>query len=125
MNKTGVVGWFDLTIDDAENVKAFYESVVGWESSGTDMGGYYDYCMSPPGSSEPVAGICHRRGPNESIPPQWLIYVNVEDLDASIKKCEELGGKIVSGPRDMGSFGRMCVIEDPAGAVCAIIQPNS
>ena len=36
---------------------------------------------------------------NASLPPQWLIYVNVEDLDASIASVQALGGEIVDGPR--------------------------
>ena len=31
--KIGVIEWCDLTVGDAEKVKDFYSSVVGWESS--------------------------------------------------------------------------------------------
>ncbi len=124
MKKSGLVGWFDLTVENAEEVREFYENVVGWDSTATDMGDYQDYCMSPAGSEDPVGGICHKKGPNNSIPSQWLIYVNVENLDKSLKNCRELGGKIVCEARDMGSFGTMAVIQDPAGAVMAIIQPK-
>jgi uncharacterized protein len=48
--------------------------------------------------------------------------VIVEDVDASARKCTELGGKVIVGPRAMGG-GRFCVIQDPAGAVCALYRP--
>jgi predicted enzyme related to lactoylglutathione lyase len=35
-----------------------------------------------------------------------------------------VGWRIVSGPRALGE-GRCCVIEDPAGAVCALYQQAS
>jgi predicted enzyme related to lactoylglutathione lyase len=33
----------------------------------------------------------------------------------------ELGGKVGAGPRMMGG-GRFCVIQDPAGAMCALFK---
>jgi predicted enzyme related to lactoylglutathione lyase len=85
------------------------------------MGDYSDYTMSPPGSDRPVSGVCHARGDNAGLPAQWLIYIVVADLDASIARCLERGGKVVAGPRSMGQ-ARFCVIQDPAGAVSALYQ---
>jgi predicted enzyme related to lactoylglutathione lyase len=118
----GTICWRDLTVPDAKKLAEFYRSVVGWETTAQDMGGYEDYNMVPPGTGESVAGICHARGPNADIPPQWLVYIAVENVEASAAKCVELGGTIVTGPRAMGS-GRLCVIRDPAGAVCALYCP--
>ena len=120
--RVGTILWRDLTVDDAARVREFYEKVIGWQSSPVDMGGYADFNMSPPDSAEPVAGICHARGSNANLPPQWLIYIVVEDLDESIEACEEMGGRVISPPRSQGG-GRFCVIADPAGAVCALYQP--
>jgi predicted enzyme related to lactoylglutathione lyase len=69
-----------------------------------------------------AAGICHARGANASLPPAWLIYITVDDLDHSMAECTRLGGSIVAAPRGYGG-GRYCVIKDPAGAVCALYQP--
>ncbi len=121
--KPGTIGWIDLTVGDATRMRDFYAQVVGWSHSPVDMGGYNDFCMNPPGSETPAAGICHARGTNADLPPQWLIYITVADLDRSMARCVEGGGKVLSGPRDMGSYGRSCVIQDPAGAVATLIQP--
>ena len=119
----GKIGWIDLTVSNAEGVRDFYQSVTGWTPSGVDMGGYRDFCMHPPGESQPVAGICHARGPNADLPPVWLVYITVDDLDESVRRCESLGGKVRVAVRSMGSMGRYCVIEDPAGAVAALFEP--
>src|SRR5262245_42676160 len=119
----GSVGWIDLTVTDAEALRKFYEAVVGWSSTEVAMGGYSDYCMYPPGADKPVAGICHARGENADLPAQWLIYITVYDLDASIAECKALGGKVLAGPKEMGSQGRFCVIQDPAGALAALFEP--
>jgi len=118
----GTVLWHDLTARDADRLRGFYEQVVGWRASPVDMGGYQDFNMTAPGMSAPVAGICHARGTNADLPPQWLMYVVVESVERAAAECGRLGGRVLSGPRAM-SGGRLCVIEDPAGAVCALFEP--
>jgi len=79
--------------------------------------------MHSPSSGDAVAGVCHERGPNAGLPPQWLMYITVEDLDRRMSRCRELGGQIIAGPKSMSGHGRYCVIRDPAGAVAALIEP--
>lgn len=116
----GKIGWMDLTVDNADEVKKFYEAVTGWESDAVDMGEYSDYCVKPP-NADPVAGICHKRGANADVPSGWLIYINVDNLEQRIQTAEQLGGKIIVSPRKAGS-GRFAVIEDPAGNIAGLYQ---
>ena len=120
-SQPGTIGWQDLTVGNAEQVRDFYSEVVGWQSEPLNMGDYDDYVMLAPGGEAGTAGVCHARGVNANIPPQWLIYINVEDLEASIESVKKLGGEIVDGPRELGD-GRFAVIRDPAGAVCGLIE---
>ena len=73
----------------------FYAGVAGWTPADVPMGDYADYCMHPPGDATPVAGICHARGANADLPPQWLIYITVADLDQSVQRCRDKGGKVL------------------------------
>jgi uncharacterized protein len=116
----GSISWQDLTVADADAIRDFYQAVVGWKAEPVSVGSYADFVMNADGT--PVAGVCHARGVNSDIPPQWLIYITVEDLDHSLDECRRLGGSLVAGPRSYGG-GRFCVIKDPAGAVCALYQP--
>ena len=120
----GSITWTDLTVENAEEVRSFYSEVVGWEPDPVDMGGYSDFTMNTPDAGKAIAGICHARGSNAELPAQWLVYITVEDVDASAKRCVELGGKVIAGPKNMGGHGRYCVIEDPAGAVAALFSPQ-
>jgi len=79
--------------------------------------------MNSPEDGATKAGVCHSRGVNAELPPCWLVYITVSDLDASIGRCRELGGKVISEPKDLGPAGRFCVIQDPAGAYAALFQP--
>lgn len=119
--KVGAIEWCDLTVGNAENVKDFYCSVVGWESSSASMGDYDDFNINLPKTGDTIAGICHAKGSNSNLPAQWLMYVRVEDVAVSAQKCKELGGDILDGPRKMGSEN-FCVIKDPEGAVLALVS---
>lgn len=119
----GTISWTDLTVPEAGEISEFYSRVTGWKPEPVDMGGYDDFTMSAPDSGTPVAGVCHARGSNAALPPQWLIYIIVEDVERSATRVSELGGEIVVAPKSMGSHGRYCVIRDPAGAVSALFEP--
>ena len=120
----GTFSWLDLTVDDAPGVRDFYEAVVGWSSDDVDMGGYSDFNMCGGAERAPVAGICHARGANAGLPAQWLVYVNVADLDESLSVCESRGGTILRQPTKAGP-GRIAVIQDPAGACLALFQAEN
>ena len=118
--RPGTISWQDLTVPDAEALRAFYAAVVGWDPEALNMGAYSDYVMNADGNG--VAGICHARGVNADLPPVWLIYITVGDLDRSIEECQRRGGALIGAPRSYGG-GRYCIIKDPAGACCALYQP--
>lgn len=120
--RPGTIGWVDLTVADAVELRDFYSAVAGWASEPVDMQGYEDFCMIPPGATAPAAGICHARGMNADLPPVWLIYITVANLDASLEQCKARGGEVISPIRAMGA-SRYAAIRDPAGAVCALFQP--
>jgi predicted enzyme related to lactoylglutathione lyase len=116
----GGIAWTDITVPEAGSLCEFYSAVVGWKAAPVDMGGYPDFVMSRPGG-ESVSGICHARGVNAKLPAEWLIYVVVADLDASVKACKARGGALVDGPRRAGPDSRMCVLRDPVGAHLALV----
>ena len=116
----GSIAWTDLTVQNATEVSDFYSAVTGWAPVGIPMGEYEDFAMSD-ANGNGVSGICHARGDNANLPAQWLIYIVVADLTASIASCEELGGKVINGPRSHGTC-RFAVIQDPAGAVATLYE---
>lgn len=122
--EVGTVVWRDLTVGNAGELRDFYTEVVGWKAEPVDMGEYSDFNMTAPESGNPMAGVCHARGTNADLPQQWLMYVVVDDLDRSVRRCTELGGEVLVGPKGMGK-ARYCVIRDPAGAVLALYTPAS
>lgn len=121
--KIGHITWHDLTVPNANALRDFYAAVMGWTWDACSMGEYSDYSMNAPDGAC-VGGVCHARGVNTGLPPQWLMYVNVADLDQSVRECTSRGGAIVAPARELYG-GRFCVIRDPAGAVCALFQAGA
>ena len=120
----GTILHFDLTVDGAPSIRDFYTSVVGWEIENMDMGDYQDYVLASPTTGAWVGGVCHARGDNADLPPQWLMYVQVDDLEASLQRCIDGGGIVITGIRgEPGS--QYAVIQDPAGAVLALMQQDA
>lgn len=121
--EAGSIVHVDLTTQNADLVRDFYSKVAGWTSVDLAMDGYEDYIMMR-NEEFPVAGICHAKGPNAKLPPRWLVYILVPDLDVSMAAVERQGGEIVSGPTFAGEEGqKFCVIRDIAGAYCALYSP--
>ena len=120
-NSIGRVEWVDLSIGDAARSKDFYCKVIGWKSTDVEMGTYSDFNLNLPGSGQTMAGICHARGMKANLPAQWLMYVRVVDVAASAAEAERQKGKVLDGPRRMGG-SNFCVIQDPDGAVMALIS---
>ena len=120
-SKPGTLAWFDLTVPNAGEVKDFYTQVIGWKPNPVSMGEYDDYSMQLPDTGEDAAGICHNKGENADLPPYWMLYFIVEDLQASLAQIEQFGGEQVSAVKSYGD-SRYAIIKDPAGAYCALYQ---
>jgi predicted enzyme related to lactoylglutathione lyase len=68
----------------------------------------------------PAAGMLTMPPEWAGVPPHWLIYFAVEDADAAAARAADLGGKIVMPPSE-SPYGRFSVVQDPQGAVFAVI----
>jgi predicted enzyme related to lactoylglutathione lyase len=102
-------------------VREFYQSVIGWEADEFKVSDYNDYVISTAQNKQTVAGLCHARGDNANLPPQWIIYIKVHNLDESLAAARQKGGQVLVGPKPFGN-ARFCVLKDPAGAVFAVVE---
>ena len=58
------------------------------------------------------------------VPPNWGIYIGVDDVDATVEQATALGGGVVVEPRDIPDFARFAVLRDSEGAVFSVIALN-
>jgi predicted enzyme related to lactoylglutathione lyase len=118
--KHGMFSWFELMTSDVAAAKKFYKGLFGWKMVAMNMPGM-KYSVVSVGKDE-VAGIMPLppKAPKK-MPPQWGVYVTVDDVDATAKKTVKLGGKVLMPPTDIPGVGRFCVVQDPQGAMLSVI----
>lgn len=116
----GAFSWSELMTTDPQAAAAFYGSLFGWTCS--DMSGAGGEYRVASVADTMVAGIMGMPPGKPPMPPAWGCYVTVTDLDATLARCAELGGKAVMPPMEVPNVGRMAVIQDPQGAVLSLMQ---
>lgn len=115
----GAFCWNDLASTDVEAAKKFYTELFGWKlKESQDAGMAYTEIMV--GGRE-MGGIYQMTAEQGNRPSHWMAYVAVDDIDASARRVEELGGKVCVPPTDIPNTGRFCVITDPTGATLSLI----
>lgn len=115
VNAPGALVWNELSSPDLDASSTFYSGLFGWEIApfegsptpylsiknvGASNGGMRE--LSPPG-----------------VPPHWLVYFGVQDIDAGLARVQELGGEKVAGPIDI-QMAKIAVVKDPQGAMFAL-----
>ncbi|MGM1429940.1 VOC family protein [Sphingobacterium lactis] len=118
--KVGQIVWADLTTNQAGTLKEFYKAVLGWQEYPVAMkdedDGYDDYAMLMDDQS-PAGGICNSRGQNANLPATWIPYIYVEDVEGSLAKSLDLGGKLIHESKKKDGTYNYVIVQDPAGAV--------
>ncbi len=120
MPKHGEICWNELSTSHPDTCKSFYTDLFGWqysESDSTEM----QYTEIKLGNGKQFGGMYKTPPEMEGVPPHWLSYVSVDDIDASLAKATEIGGNIVVPATDIPGTGRFGVITDPTGAAIALI----
>lgn len=127
VSETGAFSWNELNTRDPERAKEFYGAVFGWRGQKFDMNGGPDYITWHIGDAEhSVGGMFDLRSAHvpDDVPPHWMVYFAVDDVDATAAKVEELGGDVAVGPDDIPRVGRFAVVSDPQGAHFSVIKPE-
>lgn len=117
--------WLELGTTDRLAAVGFYTRLFGWSTvdAPMDRDVYTTFKLK-----DHSAGAVYQMGKemsDQGIPPHWLLYASVEDVDAAAARVAPLGGTIMMGPFDVMEHGRMAVVRDPQGAVFGLWQSKS
>jgi predicted enzyme related to lactoylglutathione lyase len=117
--------WHELMTSDPAAAQSFYKHVVGWGTSKWDSSSI-DYTMwtadeAPVGGVMPIPQEAAAMG----APPNWLAYVEVPDVDATVVQATTLGATVLSPAQTIPDVGRFAVLRDPQGAVFAVITSEN
>ena len=123
MSSHGTVAWTEFNTFDVAGARAYYGAVFGWEFEAMPHqdGSEYTICKK---DGQPVAGIFDMTPVPmlKGIPSHWLTYFAVEDMTATVEAVKAAGGSLRRAPFDTPA-GKIAIVEDATGGVCAYMQP--
>ncbi len=121
----GAFCWVDLMTSDAAGAKKFYSALFGWDLEDMPMGDGGTYTFANV-RGKGVAAMAQMSPDMQKggMPPVWQSYVCVQSADDVQKNVEAAGGKVLMPALDVLDVGRMCVMQDPTGAIVSAWQPK-
>jgi uncharacterized protein len=108
--------WDELWTRDPGAAIRFYEKLASYRVTSKDTP-YRVYHVLESGG-EPRAGVAQLLATD--VKPTWLSYVRVADVNATVRRVEPLGGRVLIAPTPKIRDGRVALIQDPTGAAVAI-----
>jgi predicted enzyme related to lactoylglutathione lyase len=121
--RTGEVSWNELMTTDTKAAGTFYQKLFGWQAApftpekpAPNMPPYTLFKIDP--NSMGIGGMM--KAPDPDMPAQWIPYVAVDDVDASLSKAVKLGAKSCLPVTSIPDVGRIAVIQDPQGATIGL-----
>lgn len=119
LDEPGALCWNELATGDTERARDFYTGLFGWTPQEQDMGSMtYTTFMR---GGERAGGMYAITPEMAGMPPSWMVYFAVEDVDASTAHARELGAQVHVEPADIPGVGRFAMMADPQGAMLSLI----
>ena len=110
---------FELMTGDVARCKAFYRAVFDWKYDDVAMPGYTIVHTG----QDPGGGIFAK--PKETPHACTNVYFTVSDIDKTLAKVAELGGKVLVPNTPIPTVGHFAMFSDPEGVVIGIMRPGA
>jgi len=109
------VNWFEIPVNDLKRAKEFYEYVFNFELSLPETGrlkmAWFPMSMDAPGATGTLVKA------DTYVPSHSgsMVYFTVDDIEATLKRVEEKGGKVLNPRMSIGEYGFVGHFEDCEG----------
>lgn len=104
--------WYELMTNDPDGAVQFYENILPWKIvPGENPEMDYRHINAPDAS---VGGVM-KLPDSAPMPPAWMGYIAVDDVDGVVAKTEAAGGQTYMPATDIPNVGRIAMITDPQG----------
>ena len=110
----GAIMWNELMTSDQTDATEFYTGLLGLGSG--SMEGPMEYTLLKV-SGDDVAGVMQITEDMGPVPPNWMVYFGVANVDDTTSQAEALGAIVLVPGTDIPGVGRFATIQDPQGAV--------
>jgi len=115
--------WIEIRTNNIETTADFYESLFGWKIIKKEKTDGFDVWIFDTGSKPRIQNL--RRGGiwlrPKGEPLGVVVYIMVDDIEATLKKVTELGGKTVSSKAPLGA-GYGAYFTDPSGNLLGLYE---
>ena len=112
--------WNELMASDQDAAFKFYSELFGWSKiDEMDMGNIGTYLVFGVGE-ERIGGIM-KQPKGMPMPPMWVYYVEVSDLESALARATGKAATVMNGPMEVPG-GRIAQLMDPQGAMFAMHQ---
>jgi hypothetical protein len=106
---------FEILGPDGAGLQKYYADLFGWDIDADNPQNYGMVKGIDPGIGGGV-------GPSQDGKPFVTVYVQSDDLQASLDKAESLGGKLVMEPMDIPDGPSIAMFADPQGNVVGLVN---
>ena len=107
----------ELNTQDVTKAKGFYGKLFDWQLEDVPMEGMSYTMVKVEGQT--AGGIMKNPIPGDSS-SFWLVYVEVDDINAATKKAKDLGAKVMKDVTEVMGMGWLSIIVDPTGAALGL-----
>ena len=129
--KMNPVVHFEMPYEDKNRMADFYAKSFGWKSEmmGPEMGEYVVTMTSEgdengrPKSIGMINGGFYKK-PADEMGKCPSVVISVDNIEESMKKVQEAGGKILSKPDNIPGVGLYASFMDTEGNRLSILQPS-
>lgn len=115
----GAIEWIDIPAADPDAAAAFYAAVFGWEIQRDAR--FADYPMFVDTGRKIGGGFWRTGKPTDAA--GLMVYITVDDIDATLAAILAHGGLTVQGKTEIHALvGWYAVFRDPAGNGMGLFQ---
>ena len=111
---------FEIQSSNAENLHSYYGDLFGWHIDASNPMNYG--VVSTHGGKGIDGGI---GGTTDGAPNMVTFYVESEDIQASLEKAVELGGKLVMPVTHIPNMVTFALFSDPEGNVKELVNSDT
>jgi uncharacterized protein len=113
---------FEVIGKDAQKLQGFYADLFGWEIDANNQMNY-GMVQREGNTTEDGIGIGGGIAPAQEGSDGWVtFYVATDDVEASLKKAESLGGTRVMGPMQVPEGPEIGLLNDPEGHLVGVVR---
>jgi hypothetical protein len=122
MPTAGRFCWHELMTTDPAGARTFYGKVAGWTTEAHPDDPSYNVWKAR--GKVRVGGVMElpQKARDMGSPSNWVPYIEVTDVDETVRRATAMGGRTYVSPGDIPKMGRFAVLGDNQGATFAVYR---